>query len=44
LMYEQPFHMQRNSSTSGFNAARVLQGSSSRNMTHTVLQKLTAWP
>ncbi len=43
-MYEQPLHMQRKSSTSGFNATRDLQGYSSRNTTHTVLLKLTACP
>ncbi len=43
-MYKQPLHMQRNSSTSVFNATRVLQGFSSRNTTHTVLPKLKAWP
>jgi hypothetical protein len=43
-MYEQPLHTQRNSSTSGFNATRDLQGYSSRNTTHTVLPKLMAWP
>jgi len=43
-MYEQPLHVQRNSSTSGFNATRDLQGYSSRNTTHTVLPKLMAWP
>jgi hypothetical protein len=42
-MYEQPLHMQHNSSTSGFNATRDLQGYSSRNTTHTVLPKLIAW-
>ncbi len=41
-MYEQLLHMQRNSSTSGFNATHVLQGYLSSNMTHTVLPKLTA--
>ncbi len=30
--------------TSGFYAARALHGYSSRNTTHTVLQKLKAWP
>ncbi len=44
LMYEQPLHKQRNSSTSGYNATCVLQGYSSRNRTHTVLPKLIAWP
>ncbi len=43
-MYGQPLHTQRNSSTPGFNATRVLQGYLSRNMTHTVLPKLAAWP
>jgi hypothetical protein len=43
-MYEQPLHTQRNSSTSGFNATRDLQGYLSSNTTHTVLPKLTAWP
>jgi hypothetical protein len=28
FMYEQPLHMQRNSSTSGLNATRVLQDGS----------------
>ncbi len=36
--------MQCNSSTSGFNVTRDLQGYSSKNMTHTVLPKLMAWP
>jgi hypothetical protein len=44
LMYEQPLHMQGNSSTSGCNATHDLQGYSSRNTTHTVLPELTAWP
>ncbi len=43
-MYEQPLHMQRNSSTLGFNATRDLQGYLSRNTNHTVLPKLMAWP
>ncbi len=43
-MYEQLLHTQCNGSTSGFNATCVLQGYLSRNMTHTVLPKLTAWP
>ncbi len=43
-MYEQYLHMQCNSSTSGYYATHVLQGYSSRNMTHTVLPKLNAWP
>ncbi len=43
-MYEQPLHMQRNISTSGLNATHVFQGYLSRNTTHTVLPKLTAWP
>jgi hypothetical protein len=30
--------------TSGFYATHALHGYSSRNMTHTVLQKLKAWP
>ncbi len=42
-MYEQPLHMQRNSSTSEFNATCVLQGYLSKNTTQTVLPKLTAW-
>ncbi len=43
-MYEQLLHVQRNSSTSGFNATCVLQGYLSRIITHTALPKLTAWP
>ncbi len=43
-MYEQPLHTQRNSSTSGFNATRDLQGYLSRKTAHAVLPKLMAWP
>ncbi len=43
-MYEQPLHMQRNRSTSGFNATRDLQWYLSRNTAHTVLPKLMVWP
>jgi hypothetical protein len=44
LPYEQYFHVQRNSSTSGgYYATCVLQGYLSRNTTHTVLPKLKAW-